>query len=121
MEIEFVHESEVEPRKLPGRESKVLIGPKTVGCNEISFGITETPPRTAMSPPHKHDKETEVIYVIEGEGEITSGNEVKKIFPGTAMYISPGVEHNIENKSDVIMKLACAFHPAIDLEGIPDK
>ena len=119
MEIKFVHEDEVEGKSLPGRVSKVLIGPKTVNCKNLSFGITVMAPRTIQSPPHAHFVEDEVIYVIDGEGEITSGNESTIIYPGIAMYVPAGIVHNIENKSDRKMKLACCFYPPLDLDTVP--
>lgn len=121
MDIRFVHEDEVEGRSLPGRFSKVLIGPKTADSKDLSFGITVMKPRTKQSPPHSHPGEDEVIYIIDGEGEITSGSEKANIYPGLAMYIPAGVEHNIENKSDREMKLACCFNPPLDLDTVPDK
>ena len=121
MKIKFVHEDNIKGLELPGRVSKILIGPETVNSNNLSFGITIAPPKTAMRPPHTHYKEDEVIYVIEGKGEIISGSEKEKIFPGIAIYIPAGVEHRIINKSEVSMKLACSFHPPVDLSKIPSE
>jgi len=121
MDLKFVHEDEIEGRELPGRLSKVLIGPETVGSKDRSFGITVMQPRTKQSPPHSHEDEDEVIYIISGEGEITSGDEKADIYPGQAIYVPAGVIHNIENKSDVEMKLACCFNPPLDLDTVPDK
>jgi len=121
MDIKFVHEDQIEGKQLPGRLSKVLIGPKTVDSEDLSFGITLMKPKTKQSPPHAHHGQDEVIYVIEGEGEITSGDERANIYPGLAMYIATAVIHNIENTSDREMKLACCFNPPLDLDTVPDK
>jgi len=121
MKIEFIHENEIEGKALSGRISKVLIGPKTTRSKNLSFGITVMAPRTIQSPPHSHAIEDEIIYIIDGEGEITSGNESAKIYPGIAMFIPAGVKHNIENKSDREMKLACCFNPPLDLDTVPLK
>ena len=119
MKIKFVHEDEVEGKMLPGRLSKVLIGPKTVNSHKLSFGITEMQPKTIQSPPHSHLVEDEVIYVIDGEGVIFSGDESTDIYPGIAMFIPAGVIHCIENKSSRKMKLACCFNPPLDLDTVP--
>ena len=121
MEIKFIHENDIKGLSLPGRVSKILIGPKTVRSENLSFGITVMSPKTIQSPPHAHPEEDEIIYVINGEGVITSGKESAKIYPGIAMYIPAGVMHNIENKSDCEMKLTCCFHPPIELESIPTR
>ena len=121
MKIEFIHENEIEGKSLPGRNSKVLIGPKTTRSKNLSFGITVMAPKTIQSPPHSHSVEDEIIYIIDGEGEITSGNESVRIYPGLAMFIPAGVIHNIENKSGREMKLACCFNPPLDLDTIHSK
>jgi mannose-6-phosphate isomerase-like protein (cupin superfamily) len=121
MKIKFIHEDDIKGKSLPGRTSKVLIGPETAESKNLGFIITVMEPRTIQSPPHAHPAEDEVIYVIDGEGEITSGNEKADIYPGIAMYVPAGVLHNIENKSDREMKLACCFNPPIGLDSIPIK
>ena len=107
-----INEQEVEWLDLPGRRCRVMVGGVSLEADYITFGVTEVPPRTKMSP-HKHDKEEEIIFILNGFGEVTIDGEAEKLEPGTAIYLPVGSEHFIDNKSDDTMKFTFAFSPAV--------
>ena len=49
--------------------------------------------------PHRHDKHTECIYVLEGEGVFYLGPERMILKPGDYVRIPQGVVHSFKNKS----------------------
>jgi quercetin dioxygenase-like cupin family protein len=46
-------------------------------------------------PAHVHERETEVVLILEGTGTMTIGGETHPIAPMTAIQIPPGVEHSV--------------------------
>ena len=44
-------------------------------------------------PEHVHAAESEVLYVLEGEGTMTVGGQTVTVKPGTAVHIPAGVKH----------------------------
>src|SRR3990167_7782084 len=98
-----------EELELPGRTCRVLVGNDRLKAENLTFGVTEVPPKTKMSP-HKHVQE-EVIFVLSGHGETKVDEHVEEIKEGTAIYLPSNVEHFIENKSNRIMRFTFAFSP----------
>ncbi|MCL5073946.1 MAG: cupin domain-containing protein [Actinobacteria bacterium] len=120
MKVKLVFEDDIPGLDLPGRTSKVLIGPETVSSKNLSFGITTVKPKTTMQP-HTHDIQEEIIYIIEGEGEVITKTSREKIHPGIAIYISSGIEHTIANNSDQTMKFSFSFSPPVKLGSYNNK
>ena len=48
-------------------------------------------------PPHVHDKEDELFYILEGEGEVICGDEVIKALPGMVIYLPKKIPHAFRN------------------------
>jgi quercetin dioxygenase-like cupin family protein len=49
---------------------------------------------------HYHTKMEEFFYVLDGEVDLRSGDEVKRAGPGTFVFVPPGVTHSIGNSGD---------------------
>jgi len=106
-----IHEDQVEYKKLPGRDHKMIIGPQDFGgARNMCFGVAVFPP-VSHAPAHVHPKEEEVIYVLSGHGEIFCNGEPEPLKPGSCAYIPPGTEHSIRNRSEGPLKVAYAFSP----------
>jgi len=115
-----IHEDEVEAKDLPGRKHKMIIGPKNFGkAKNMCFGTAVFPPHT-HAPSHVHPSEEEIIYIIQGCGEMYFNSEPEPLTPGTCVYVPPGIEHSINNKSDVPLKLIYVFSPPVE-QGSYDK
>lgn len=108
-----VKENDVKWLELPGRRCRVMIGGNHLKANNITFGITEIPPRSKVSP-HKHEQE-EVIYILQGYGEVLIDGKTERIEEGTGIYLPGNSEHCIENKSDVVMRFTFAFSPPVKI------
>ncbi len=110
----IVRESEIEgTKKTPWpRVSKVLISEHTVGATQISMGTNVSEPGSGI-PFHKHTDSEEAMFVIEGTGRLTCGNEVYDLYPGTAIFSPLGVDHQIENTGDTPFKIVWAYGPPL--------
>ena len=64
------------------------------------------------APAHIHDKEEEVVYCLEGKGEIIIDGKPEEIKPGTVVFMPPGSLHSVNNTGDEMIKLLFAFSPA---------
>ncbi len=61
---------------------------------------------------HYHAEHTEVVYVLEGEGELTLGDTKRIIRPGDYIFIPKGTRHSVLVKSESPMKvLECSDTP----------
>lgn len=115
-----IHEKEVPAKELPGRSHKMIIGPDNFGkAKNMCFGIAVFP-ANKHAPAHAHLNEEEIIYILEGSGEIYFDGKPEQVKSGTCVYIPPTVEHSINNKSDVSMKLVYVFSPPV-VQGSYDK
>jgi quercetin dioxygenase-like cupin family protein len=66
---------------------------------------------------HKHPKQEEVIYVIEGEVEEWIDAEKRLLRPGDSAFIPPDIVHASFNLSDRSARLLAILGPCIGPEG----
>jgi len=84
-----------------GRYGEIII----VGEKAMMMRLTVQP--NIPTPPHSHPHE-QMGILLEGEGPLYIGDEVKEICKGTSFYVPPNSPHNF----DAIMRstLLCAHH-----------
>ena len=63
-------------------------------------------------PPHVHQREDEVLYVLEGEFEFLAGERVFSAGPGSYVHVPPGTLHRFENVGTTTGRLMVFFTPA---------
>ena len=61
--------------------------------------ISNTPP-DGGPPPHVHEHEDELFYVLEGQYEFTCGNEIMQASPGALVYLPRNLPHSFRNVGD---------------------
>ena len=106
-----INESDIEAEDLPGRKNKTIVGPKNLGKSKnMLFGIVSLSPNSIL-PGHVHKKEEEIVYFLNGCGEMFFNGIPEKIKKGSVAYVPPGVEHSINNKSNEIMNIIYVFSP----------
>jgi mannose-6-phosphate isomerase-like protein (cupin superfamily) len=90
-------------------------------CGSARRAFTEDPDRAASihvveikedSEVHYHERQTEVYYVLEGEGSIELDGERLPLRPGTSVLIKPGCRHRAVGKLRVLNFVVPAFDPA---------
>lgn len=60
---------------------------------------------------HKHEKHTENIYILEGEGEMKLNGRIVKIKPGDYFNIPENTVHSVKVTSSVPMKVLSVQSP----------
>jgi quercetin dioxygenase-like cupin family protein len=109
--------NEAEHMNLPKRDVRVFIGTKKfatdVKSDHFTMGLTVVEANTEMIP-HTHETEEEIIFVIEGQGEVVIGGVNEKLEPFTAAKFPIGVEHQVKNTSNEPMKFVFMFNPVFN-------
>lgn len=120
MDRHTIHESEVPAVALPGRDHKMIIGPANFGpAQKMCFGVADFPPRR-HAPPHMHEEQEEILYILTGSGEFYFDGVAEPIEPGTCVYVPPKVMHSINNTSDDVLKVVYIFSPPV-VQGSYDR
>ncbi len=63
---------------------------------------------------HYHAEHTEMVYVLEGSGTMTLGNEKKSITEGDYIFIPKGTPHSVEVTNSEILKVISIQSPHFD-------
>jgi len=108
----FSHFKEGKRLDLPRRTVTVIVGRDDFKSDRMTFGVTEVPPNTTMLP-HVHQREEEIIYIMDGHGYAQVGDETKEIDPGTVIIAKTGQEHFICNESNESMHFSFCFSPPL--------
>lgn len=78
-----------------------------------AFAVVEHPIRPgALVPPHRHEREDELTYVLEGEVGIRVGEREATLGPGTYLWKPRGVPHAFWNATDVDARIMEVIAPA---------
>jgi mannose-6-phosphate isomerase-like protein (cupin superfamily) len=91
-----------------GREF-VLGATPAVGCQSVTQFIGLVPPGRAPDHFHTYD---EVIYILEGEGELHIGDEQAELRPGSCVHLPARLVHCLANTGDTELRLLGVFRPA---------
>jgi putative monooxygenase len=97
---------------LPGRDWFYLLGPQNSSAKNLVFGLAEFPAGT-LAAAHVHAAEEEVIYILAGRGAILAGEQEIDLAPGVAIYIPPGLTHQIRAGEPEPLKLVTLFSPPV--------
>jgi quercetin dioxygenase-like cupin family protein len=106
--------NEAELLNLPKRDVRVFIGTEKIATevksDHFTMGLTVVEANTEMIP-HTHATEEEIVFVIEGQGEVVIGGVAEKLEPFTAAKFPIGVEHQVKNTSGEPLKFVFMFNP----------
>lgn len=73
-------------------------------------------PRRLAAPPHRHEREDEFLYVIEGQVTVEQDGERSSAGPGTLVVLPRGRFHTFWNEGDRPARLLVVIAPG-QLEG----
>jgi quercetin dioxygenase-like cupin family protein len=96
------------------RTQNLVGGPAPIQCKNFSMGYVTLEPRGGQVPWHNQDSE-EVYFLIEGQCEMCLGREMRTLAAGQAVYIPPGVFHQITNTGDGPARFIYVYGPAGDV------
>ena len=69
-------------------------------------------------PWHKHDDAEQVMFILEGEVEMTIEDDTKNLVPGDVVVVNRGLHHKLYSESGVAFMEALSPVP---LDHVPDK
>jgi mannose-6-phosphate isomerase-like protein (cupin superfamily) len=107
-----VHEEEgihiLTRRKVP---ITIKISQAKHGVNGISFCIEHMEPGSKMRV-HKHLDHDELIFIHQGQGTLTLGDQLIEVKTGAVAYIPRGTWHGLDNTGTEKLKMIFQYSPA---------
>lgn len=117
MALPIVNETDIPALDLPGRMLRWVVTGETTGAKQCSMCVIEVQPGQKVRPAHSHPNGEEVIYILSSTGRVWIDGEIGPVQPGTAVLFPQGKPHMLQNTGDAVMKVACFFAPATDLDN----
>jgi len=96
------------------RTQNLVGGMSPVQAQNFSMGYVTLEPNGGQVPWHNQDQE-EIYFIVQGEGEMCLGEERTSLRTGQAVYIPPGVFHQLTNIGDRPMTMIYCYGPAGDV------
>jgi quercetin dioxygenase-like cupin family protein len=90
------------------REFRIVADPAT-GLRSATHFVGWVP--TARAPDHFHTYD-EVIYIIDGEGELHANGAVQSLRSGSSIQLPARTVHCLQNTGREVMRLVAVFRPA---------
>jgi quercetin dioxygenase-like cupin family protein len=111
-EIERAHIDDCTVYHLPGRDWFYLLGPQNSQAKNLVFGLAEFPAST-LAAAHAHETQEEIIYILSGTGDLIAEEKETRLEPGVAVFIPPGLLHQIRVDEGEPLKLVTLFSPPV--------
>ncbi len=108
--------NQMEGRTFPARRRtrNLVGGASPIQAKNFAMGVVILEPNGGQVPWHNQEQE-EIYFIAEGAGEMCLGEERSAIKAGQAVYIPPGVFHQLTNTGDTPMKMIYCYGPAGDV------
>ncbi len=114
----------IEGRVFPARRrtQPFVGGNAPISAESFAMGYVTFEPNGGQVPWHNQEQE-EIYLILEGKGEMCLGEERQVLTAGQAVYIPPGVYHQLTNIGDEPLKMIYCYsggevaHPHQELEG----
>jgi mannose-6-phosphate isomerase-like protein (cupin superfamily) len=104
--------SKIAGRTYPARRrTQNLVGGASPIQAGFSMGWVTLEPRGGQVPWHNQEQE-EVYFVVRGTGEMCLGEERAALATGQAVYIPPGVFHQLTNTGEEPLVMIYCYAPA---------
>jgi len=106
----------IDGRTYPARRltQNLVGGLSPIQCENFCIGNVVLEPLGGQVPWHSQDQE-EIYFVVEGTGEMCLGEERQTVTGGQAVYIPPGVFHQLTNTGDTPLRMIYCYGPAGDV------
>jgi len=108
--------NKIEGRRYPARRrtQNLVGGVAPIQCQNFCIGNVTLDPKGGQVPWHNQEQE-EIYFVIEGTGEMCLGDERQIVNAGQAVFIPPGVFHQMTNVGDAPLRMLYCYGPAGDV------
>jgi mannose-6-phosphate isomerase-like protein (cupin superfamily) len=110
--LETAHVEDCTVYHLPGRDWFYLLGPQNCSTQNLTFGLAEFPGGT-LAATHTHDPQEEILYTLSGAGALLTDEEEVRMEPGLAVFIPPGLPHQIRVDGEEPLKVVTLFSPPV--------
>ena len=71
-------------------------------------------PVGATTSEHHHEQTEEIYYILVGTGRMVLGDQSRDVGAGDAIAIPPGIDHQITNTGELVLKFLCCCAPAYE-------
>jgi mannose-6-phosphate isomerase-like protein (cupin superfamily) len=108
--------NQIEGRRYPARRrtQNLVGGASPIQAKNFAIGNVTLDLNGGQVPWHNQEQE-EVYFVVEGTGEMCLGDERQLITAGQAVYIPPGVFHQLTNIGATPLRMLYCYGPAGDV------
>ena len=108
--------NEIEGRVYPARRrtQNLVGGASPIQPAAFAMGHVTLEPKGGQVPWHNQEQE-EIYFIVEGECEMCLGEERRILSTGQAVYIPPGVFHQLTNVGDAPARMIYVYGPAGDV------
>ena len=96
------------------RTQNLVGGASPIQAKNFCIGNVTLEPNGGQVPWHNQEQE-EIYYIVEGMGEMCLGNERQIVTTGQAVFIPPGVFHQLTNVDDKPLRMMYCYGPAGDV------
>ena len=112
MNIQSLEDS---PRNHRGRQvSHLLLAPGQFDARNICITWVEGEPGSEQ-PLHVHPDNEQVYVIVEGQGDMTVGDETLEVTQGTAVLVPPSERHSIRNVGEEKLVFISATSPPFEM------
>ena len=108
--------NQIEGRRYPARRrtQNLVGGLSPIQAANFAIGNVTLELDGGQVPWHNQEQE-EIYFVIEGTGEMCLGDERRVVTSGQAVYIPPGVFHQLTNIGATPLRMLYCYGPAGDV------
>jgi quercetin dioxygenase-like cupin family protein len=104
-------QDEIEGRSFEAGRLQWLVDRELGAQHVMSYRLTVNPGSTAS---HAHPGAEEVLYVLQGSGEILVDGSRHAVEPGQAVFVPDGAEHSYVNSGKDVLIIVGAMAPPVD-------
>ncbi len=108
--------AEIPGRTYPARRrtQNLVGGASPIQARHFCIGHVTLEPNGGQVPRHNQEQE-EIYFLIEGTAEMCLGDERRILKAGQAVFIPPGVFHQLTNVGDTPARMLYCYGPAGDV------
>src|SRR5215203_4665828 len=105
--------SKIDGRRYPARRrtQNLVGGVAPIQAKNFSMGNVTLEPNGGQVPWHNQEQE-EIYFIVEGTGEMCLGEERQVVTTGQAVYIPPGVFHQLTHIVETPLRMTSRSRPA---------
>ena len=106
----------IKGRRYPARRltQNLVGGGSPIQAKNFALGNVTLDPKGGQVPWHNQEQE-EIYFVVEGTGEMCLGGERQIVTSGQAVFIPPGVFHQLTNIGDTPLRMIYCYGPSGDV------